>query len=64
MGPLRTADLIGLDTVLKTLEVLQAEIPGARSAPCPLLREMVARGLLGRKSGQGFFLYNPGLQDG
>jgi 3-hydroxybutyryl-CoA dehydrogenase len=63
MGPLRTADLIGLDTVLKTLEVLQNNLGGGR-APCPLLREMVARGLLGRKSGQGFFLYDPGLQHG
>jgi 3-hydroxybutyryl-CoA dehydrogenase len=63
MGPLRTADLIGLDTVLKTLEVLEIDL-GARCAPCPLLREMVAKGLLGRKSGQGFFLYGTGLHDG
>jgi 3-hydroxybutyryl-CoA dehydrogenase len=63
MGPLRTADLIGLDTVLKSLEALQENLGGGR-APCPLLREMVARGLLGRKSGQGFFLYDPGLQNG
>lgn len=64
MGPLRTADLIGLDTVLRTLEVLEADLGGARYAPCPLLREMVNRGLLGRKSGQGFFLYDPGRLDG
>ena len=63
MGPLRTADLIGLDTVLRTLEVLQNDL-GDRCAPCPLLHEMVAGGLLGRKSGQGFFLYDPGVQDG
>lgn len=64
MGPLRTADLIGLDTVLRTLEVLAAELGGARFAPCPLLRAMVEQGLLGRKSGRGFFLYDPGLLDG
>ncbi|MEP7122834.1 MAG: 3-hydroxyacyl-CoA dehydrogenase family protein [Byssovorax sp.] len=63
MGPLRTADLIGLDTVLKTLEVLHENLGGGR-APCPLLREMVAAGRLGRKSGEGFFLYDPGLQHG
>ena len=63
MGPLRTADLIGLDTVLHTLEVLHDNLGGGR-APCPLLREMVARGLLGRKSGQGFFLYDPGVLHG
>ena len=63
MGPLRTADLIGLDTVLRTLEVLQNDL-GPRCTPCPLLREMVAKGLLGRKSGQGFFLYSAGLHDG
>jgi len=63
MGPLRTADLIGLDTVLKSLEVLQNNLGGGH-APCSLLREMVARGLLGRKSGQGFFLYDPGVLHG
>jgi 3-hydroxybutyryl-CoA dehydrogenase len=63
MGPLRTADLIGLDTVLRTLEVLEDDL-GPRCAPCPLLREMVARGLLGRKSGQGFFLYTVGVENG
>ena len=64
MGPLRTADLIGLDTVLRTLEVLAADLGGARYTPCALLREMVEKGLLGRKSGRGFFLYDPGLHDG
>jgi 3-hydroxybutyryl-CoA dehydrogenase len=63
MGPLRTADLIGLDTVLRTLEVLEDDL-GPRCAPCPLLREMVSRGLLGRKSGQGFFLYTVGPENG
>ena len=63
MGALRTADLLGLDTVLRTLEVLQDDL-GPRCAPCPLLREVVARGLLGRKSGQGFFLYTVGIENG
>jgi len=64
MGPLRTADLIGLDTVLRTLDVLQIDLGGARYAASPLLRAMVEEGLLGRKTGRGFFLYDGGLQDG
>jgi 3-hydroxybutyryl-CoA dehydrogenase len=64
MGPLRTADLIGLDTVLRTLEVLEIDRGGSKYAASPLLREMVQKGLLGRKTGRGFFLYDAGLQDG
>jgi 3-hydroxybutyryl-CoA dehydrogenase len=64
MGPLRTADLIGLDTVLRSLDVLAGDLGGARYAASPLLRAMVARGQLGRKTGRGFFLYDAGLQDG
>lgn len=56
MGPLATADLIGLDTVLWTLDVLY-ESYGDKFRPCPLLRQMVDAGLLGRKSGKGFFDY-------
>ncbi len=59
MGPLETADMIGLDTVLQSLEVLQEEL-GEKFRPCPLLRRMVEAGRLGRKSGQGFFVH-PGL---
>jgi len=59
MGPLETADLIGLDTVLQSLEVLAHEL-GEKFRPCPLLRRMVEAGRLGRKSGQGFFVH-PGL---
>ncbi|MBN1666962.1 MAG: 3-hydroxyacyl-CoA dehydrogenase family protein [Anaerolineales bacterium] len=55
MGPLETADLIGLDTILLTLEVLVQHYPGDKFQPCPLLVEMVTRGQLGRKSGQGFY---------
>lgn len=57
MGPLETGDLIGLDTILQSLEVLYEEFSDSKYRPCPLLRRMVAAGLLGRKSGQGFFKY-------
>lgn len=57
MGPLQTADLIGLDTVMRTLEILRQELQDDRYSPCPLLRSMVDSGLLGRKSGQGFYAY-------
>jgi 3-hydroxyacyl-CoA dehydrogenase len=56
LGPLATADLIGLDVILDTLGVL-AELAGARYQPHPLLLDKVARGELGQKSGQGFFGY-------
>lgn len=57
MGPLATADLIGLDTVMHTLDVLFDSMEDRRFEPAPLLREMVAAGVLGRKSGRGFFEY-------
>lgn len=57
MGPLETADLIGLDTVLLSLDGLYAEFADSKYRPCPLLRRMVDAGLLGRKSGQGFYTY-------
>lgn len=57
MGPLETADLIGLDTILLSLEVLRESF-GDKYLPCPLLMRMVAAGLLGRKSGRGFYLYS------
>jgi 3-hydroxybutyryl-CoA dehydrogenase len=57
MGPLATADLIGLDTVLRTLDVLHESYADTKFRPCPLLRQMVDAGLLGRKSGKGFFDY-------
>jgi 3-hydroxybutyryl-CoA dehydrogenase len=57
MGPLKLADFIGLDTVLQIAEVLHAEFPEPRYAPPPGLRRRVAAGLLGRKSGRGFYGY-------
>ncbi|MSM38857.1 MAG: 3-hydroxybutyryl-CoA dehydrogenase [Geobacter sp.] len=57
MGPLSLADLIGLDTVLAIANTLYAGFGDPRYAPCPLLVTMVGEGLLGRKSGQGFFPY-------
>lgn len=57
MGPLALADLIGLDTTLAVLEVLQRDIGDPKYRPCPLLRRYVAAGRLGRKSGAGFFSY-------
>lgn len=57
MGPLATADLIGLDTVLYSLEVLYENLNDPKYRPCPLLRRMVDAGLLGRKTGRGFHHY-------
>jgi 3-hydroxybutyryl-CoA dehydrogenase len=57
LGPLALADLIGLDTCVAIMEVLQEGLGDDRYAPCPLLREHVAVGRLGRKSGQGFYDY-------
>jgi 3-hydroxybutyryl-CoA dehydrogenase len=57
MGPLALADLIGLDTCVAIMEVLQEGLGDPKYAPCPLLREHVAAGRLGRKSGAGFFEY-------
>lgn len=57
MGPLATADLIGLDTVLLSLEVLLDAFGDSKYQPCPLLRDMVAHGRLGKKSGAGFYTY-------
>jgi len=57
IGPLALVDLIGLDTTLAVAESLHAELADPASAPPPLLRRMVDAGRLGRKSGQGFFVY-------
>ncbi len=57
MGPLQTADLIGLDTVLNTLIVLYENFRDPKYRPCPLLAKMVDAGYLGVKSGKGFYTY-------
>jgi 3-hydroxybutyryl-CoA dehydrogenase len=57
LGPLALADLIGLDTCVAIMEVLQEGLGDDRYAPCPLLREHVEAGRLGRKSGAGFYEY-------
>jgi 3-hydroxybutyryl-CoA dehydrogenase len=57
IGPLALADLIGLDTCVAIMEVLHGGLGDEKYAPCPLLREHVAAGRLGRKSGQGFYSY-------
>jgi 3-hydroxybutyryl-CoA dehydrogenase len=58
IGPLALADLIGLDVVLFVMQVLQRDLGEDKYRPAPLLRQMVDAGLLGRKSGRGFFSYN------
>ncbi len=57
MGPLETADLIGLDTILYSIEVLYESYNDSKYRPCPLLKKMVDAGQHGRKSGQGFYTY-------
>ena len=57
MGPLELADLIGLDTVVRSLKVLYESYQDPKFRCCPLLMKMVNAGLLGRKSGQGFYTY-------
>ncbi|MCA2220994.1 3-hydroxyacyl-CoA dehydrogenase family protein [Nonomuraea aurantiaca] len=57
MGPLETADLIGVDTILYSVEVLYEHYADSKYRPCPLLKQMTDAGLHGRKSGRGFFTY-------
>jgi 3-hydroxybutyryl-CoA dehydrogenase len=57
IGPLALADLIGLDTCVAIMEVMHAGLGDSKYAPCPLLRQYVAAGRLGRKSGRGFYDY-------
>jgi 3-hydroxybutyryl-CoA dehydrogenase len=57
LGPLALADLIGLDTCVAIMEVLHDGLGNPKYAPCPLLRQYVQAGRLGRKSGRGFYDY-------
>jgi 3-hydroxybutyryl-CoA dehydrogenase len=57
MGPLALADLIGLDTCVAIMEVLWHGLGDPKYAPCPILRQYVQAGRLGRKSGRGFYTY-------
>jgi 3-hydroxybutyryl-CoA dehydrogenase len=57
LGPLALADLIGLDTCVAIMEVLERGLGNPKYAPCPLLRQYVQAGHLGRKSGRGFYAY-------
>jgi 3-hydroxybutyryl-CoA dehydrogenase len=57
LGPLALADLIGLDTCVAIMEVLHEGLGNPKYAPCPLLRQYVQAGRLGRKSGRGFYAY-------
>lgn len=57
MGPLALADMIGLDICLKIMETLYREFGDSKYRPCPLLIKMVRAGKLGRKTGEGFFVY-------
>jgi len=61
MGPLETADLIGLDTILYSIEVLHESYNDSKYRPCPLLKKMVDAGLHGRKNGKGFYDYGISL---
>lgn len=61
MGPLETGDLIGLDTILYSLDVLYESYNDSKFRPAPLLKKMVDAGLHGRKSGEGFYNYGASL---
>jgi 3-hydroxybutyryl-CoA dehydrogenase len=57
IGPLALADMIGLDVLLAVMQTLHDEFADSKYRPCPLLKEMVAAGYLGRKSGRGVYSY-------
>ena len=57
IGPLALADMIGLDTMLAVMTVFYEGFNDSKYRPAPLLKEMVAAGYLGRKTGRGFYRY-------
>lgn len=57
MGPLTLADFVGLDTLVHILEIMETGLHNPKFRPCPLLKEYVAKGWVGRKSGRGFYVY-------
>jgi 3-hydroxybutyryl-CoA dehydrogenase len=63
MGPLQLADFIGLDVCHSILNVLRDGFGSPKYAPCPLLTNMVTAGMLGVKSGEGFYRYTPGSKE-
>jgi 3-hydroxybutyryl-CoA dehydrogenase len=63
MGPLQLADFIGLDVCLSILNVLHEGFGNPKYAPCPLLVNMVTAGILGIKSGEGFYIYTQGSKE-
>ncbi len=63
MGPLHLADFIGLDVCLSILNVLYEGLGNPKYAPCPLLINMVTAGKLGVKTGEGFYVYQPGSKE-
>ena len=58
IGPLALCDLVGLDVELAVMEVLYNAFNDSKYRPAPLLKEMVDAGLLGRKTGRGFYVYD------
>jgi 3-hydroxybutyryl-CoA dehydrogenase len=58
LGPLALADLIGLDVCLSVMDVSLNDFGDSKYRACPLLREMVAEGKLGRKTGRGVYVYD------
>ena len=64
IGPLALADLIGLDVLLAVMQTLHDEFADLKYRPCPLLKEMVAAGYLGRKSGRGVYTYRTAPKTG
>jgi 3-hydroxybutyryl-CoA dehydrogenase len=63
MGPLALADFIGLDVCLSIMNILYQGFGNQKYAPCPLLVNMVTAGKLGKKSGEGFYIYQEGSKD-